>query len=69
MARNVEARTMPSAATIVSVTKTGMLMRDGSIVWMVRSRGGCLLSDIQEMADSLRKSVSLAFSYSAMGTS
>lgn len=69
MARKEEARTMPKAATMVSVAKTGTLMRDGSTVWMVRSRGGCLLSDIHEMADSLRNNVSLAFSYSATGTS
>ena len=33
-------------------------MRDGSTIWIVRSRGGILLSDIQEMAESFRKSVS-----------
>ena len=32
MARKEEARTIPKAATIVSVTKTGTLMRDGSTV-------------------------------------
>lgn len=68
-ARKEEARTMPTAATMVRVAKTGTLMRDGSTMVMVRSLGGSLLSDIHEMADTLIEKLRLSLSYSPIDCS